>query len=340
MEHESDSLLLGASLRSLRSLRSTCTCPHLCKVKSQIRDPRAARIIRIGAACAHCRTNLCESNNASLSGRRRCRCAAAFAARDRIAACRIAARGAQHVRHQLVALAVRRAPGRVRDSCVQRASFRPATAMAADASATAMAADNFGVVHVAPDDPRVDVYRNLKERDLAGRGDRFILEGENSVHNLVRHGRIPLESVCVSTKRLAAMAPLLEALRDAAVPVYALDAEAYPLRRPRLIESRSRRRRGPRLGLCVETSRRRRGCDAGCPWRARGAAATTAETSRRRGHDLNSPRRRRGGAAATTWIVRGKRGGAAGTRRSSASTSIAACWPADGSCRPPRPRRF
>ena len=32
---------------------------------------------------------------------------------------------------------------------------------------------------VEPDDPRVEVYRNLKERDLAGRGDLFILEGED-----------------------------------------------------------------------------------------------------------------------------------------------------------------
>ena len=61
-----------------------------------------------------------------------------------------------------------------------------------------------GVLHLEADDPRVEPYRNLKERDLAGRGELFILEGENSVHNLVQHGRMPLESVCISEKRVFA----------------------------------------------------------------------------------------------------------------------------------------
>ncbi|KAH8044089.1 glucosylceramidase [Aureococcus anophagefferens] len=67
--------------------------------------------------------------------------------------------------------------------------------------------DMDGVLHLDASDPRVAVYQNLKERDVAGRGDLFILEGENSVHNLVQHGRMPLESV--------------------GVPVYALTHEDY-----------------------------------------------------------------------------------------------------------------
>lgn len=76
------------------------------------------------------------------------------------------------------------------------------------------------------DDPRVSVYRNLKDRDVAGRGEYFILEGENSIQNLVNHNRIPLVSVCISQRRITPMAPLLSALDEANVPVYALEQEA------------------------------------------------------------------------------------------------------------------
>ena len=84
-----------------------------------------------------------------------------------------------------------------------------------------------GVLHLEADDPRVEPYRNLKERDLAGRGELFILEGENSVHNLVQHGRMPLESVCISEKRVGPMQALIKVVRAQGVPVYALSHEAY-----------------------------------------------------------------------------------------------------------------
>jgi len=82
-------------------------------------------------------------------------------------------------------------------------------------------------VRVEYGDTRVEVYRNLKERDVTGRGDVFILEGENSVRNLVRNGRMPLVSVCLSERRLRPMASLIEALATHDVPVYVLKADAF-----------------------------------------------------------------------------------------------------------------
>lgn len=81
-------------------------------------------------------------------------------------------------------------------------------------------------MYVGADDPRVAIYRDVKDRDVAGRGPWFILEGENSVANLVKHGRIPLASVCISTRRVAPMAALIAELGRAEVPVYALEQEA------------------------------------------------------------------------------------------------------------------
>ena len=82
-------------------------------------------------------------------------------------------------------------------------------------------------IRVEYGDRRVEVYRNLKERDVTGRGDVFILEGENSVRNLVRNGRMPLVSVCLSERRLRPMAPLIEALSKHSVPVYVLKSDAF-----------------------------------------------------------------------------------------------------------------
>mmetsp|Transcript_8598 Transcript_8598/g.13206 ORF Transcript_8598/g.13206 Transcript_8598/m.13206 type:complete len:446 (+) Transcript_8598:7-1344(+) len=73
------------------------------------------------------------------------------------------------------------------------------------------------------DDPRVEVYRCVKERDLAGaRKDYFLLEGENSISNLVRYGRIPLVSICISEKRIAPMQKLIRAVAAKGIPIYAL----------------------------------------------------------------------------------------------------------------------
>jgi tRNA G18 (ribose-2'-O)-methylase SpoU len=70
------------------------------------------------------------------------------------------------------------------------------------------------------DDPRLEVYRNVKDRDLAGRGERFIAESELVVRRLIA-SVFPVESVLVTERRAAEMsgvvgdrAPLYVVTRD------------------------------------------------------------------------------------------------------------------------------
>ena len=70
-----------------------------------------------------------------------------------------------------------------------------------------------------PADPRVAPYVSIKERDLTGRGDQFIVEGRVALDVLVTRGRFALESVFVAEHRLPAAADSLARL-DPGVPVY------------------------------------------------------------------------------------------------------------------------
>ena len=47
-----------------------------------------------------------------------------------------------------------------------------------------------------PDDPRLEPYRAVRDRDLAGRGGRFVAEGRVVLEKAVRAGT--LESVLVA----------------------------------------------------------------------------------------------------------------------------------------------
>lgn len=71
-----------------------------------------------------------------------------------------------------------------------------------------------------PDDPRIAPYRAVRERDVAGRGERFVAEGEVVLRLLLsencRHG---VESVLVSERRLPALGRLLGPLPPGA-PLY------------------------------------------------------------------------------------------------------------------------
>jgi tRNA G18 (ribose-2'-O)-methylase SpoU len=58
------------------------------------------------------------------------------------------------------------------------------------------------------DDPRLEVYRHVKDRDLAGRGERFIAESELVVRRLIA-SPFPVESVLVVDRRAAEMAPVV-----------------------------------------------------------------------------------------------------------------------------------
>ena len=68
-------------------------------------------------------------------------------------------------------------------------------------------------------DPRIEPYRELRERDLVGRQGLFIAEGEVVLRHLVAGGRFRAVSVLVDTKRLEKLAPMFAGLPDE-VPVF------------------------------------------------------------------------------------------------------------------------
>lgn len=57
------------------------------------------------------------------------------------------------------------------------------------------------------DDPRIECYTRLKDRDLAASGRRFVAEGELVVRRLLA-SRYAVESVLVSTRKVQRIAPL------------------------------------------------------------------------------------------------------------------------------------
>src|SRR5437763_16902096 len=67
------------------------------------------------------------------------------------------------------------------------------------------------------DDPRVALYRNLKDRELERRGRHFIAEGEHIVRRLLASD-FPVESVLLVERRVDELAPLV----PADVPVYVM----------------------------------------------------------------------------------------------------------------------
>jgi tRNA G18 (ribose-2'-O)-methylase SpoU len=75
-----------------------------------------------------------------------------------------------------------------------------------------------------PDDPRIESYRAVRERDLAGRQGRFVAEGEVVLRVLLTRSRFPVESVFVSEKRLLALSDLLDQVPDR-MPVYVAPPE-------------------------------------------------------------------------------------------------------------------
>jgi tRNA G18 (ribose-2'-O)-methylase SpoU len=59
------------------------------------------------------------------------------------------------------------------------------------------------------DDPRIEPYTRMKERDLAREGSRFVAEGELVVRRLLACGSYAVESVLVSTRKLEKMLPAI-----------------------------------------------------------------------------------------------------------------------------------
>ncbi|MGL4637598.1 MAG: TrmH family RNA methyltransferase [Beijerinckiaceae bacterium] len=60
-----------------------------------------------------------------------------------------------------------------------------------------------------PQDPRIEAYCDIQERDLVGRQGRFIVEGEVALSLMLKRSRFPLESVLMSDKRAVGSADLV-----------------------------------------------------------------------------------------------------------------------------------
>jgi tRNA G18 (ribose-2'-O)-methylase SpoU len=69
------------------------------------------------------------------------------------------------------------------------------------------------------DDPRIEHYRNIRERDLVGRAGLFVAEGKVVVEKLVDSARHRPLSLLIAAKRLDALRPLIARLPDE-VPVF------------------------------------------------------------------------------------------------------------------------
>jgi len=77
------------------------------------------------------------------------------------------------------------------------------------------------------DDPRITDFRDIRERDLTGRHNRFIAEGTVVLRLLAeasRSGSFATEKVLLLKNRVDGVAPILERLPDN-VPVYVAEAE-------------------------------------------------------------------------------------------------------------------
>lgn len=70
-----------------------------------------------------------------------------------------------------------------------------------------------------PDDPRIEPYRAVRERDLVGREHRFVAEGEVVLRVLLRQSRFMVESVLLAENRVQGLLDALETLPPG-TPVY------------------------------------------------------------------------------------------------------------------------
>ncbi len=94
------------------------------------------------------------------------------------------------------------------------------------------------------DDPRLEPFRDLRERDLVGRTGRFVAEGEVVIRLAAAEPRISLECVVLSPARARGMADLIALLPDTAAvyeaPPGVLDTVAgFPVHRGALAIGRA-----------------------------------------------------------------------------------------------------
>jgi tRNA G18 (ribose-2'-O)-methylase SpoU len=70
-----------------------------------------------------------------------------------------------------------------------------------------------------PEDPRIESYRDIRERDLVGRAGMFVAEGKVVVEKLIGSADYRPLSMLIAAKRVEALATLLARLPDE-VPVF------------------------------------------------------------------------------------------------------------------------
>lgn len=70
-----------------------------------------------------------------------------------------------------------------------------------------------------PADPRIEAYCDIRERDLRGRGGRFVIEGEVVLQTALKLGRFAIESILLGQNRVAPLAGMLATV-PADIPVY------------------------------------------------------------------------------------------------------------------------
>jgi tRNA G18 (ribose-2'-O)-methylase SpoU len=70
-----------------------------------------------------------------------------------------------------------------------------------------------------PDDPRIEPYRAVRDRDIAGRGERFVVEGEVVLGTFLTHRRFAVESLLLAEQRVQRLAGLFDRF-DLDVPIY------------------------------------------------------------------------------------------------------------------------
>lgn len=70
-----------------------------------------------------------------------------------------------------------------------------------------------------PDDPRLEAYRDVRERDLVGRAGLFVAEGRVVLEKLAQTGRHPLRSLLIAEPKLPRLRDLL-AQFPGEIPVY------------------------------------------------------------------------------------------------------------------------
>lgn len=69
------------------------------------------------------------------------------------------------------------------------------------------------------DDPRLEPYREIRERDLVGRAGLFVAEGRVVLEKLLQAGRHPLRSLLIAERKLPGVRDLLDQVPDE-IPAY------------------------------------------------------------------------------------------------------------------------